>query len=356
MLSRVTNSWIYKQNLFLSLKMSLSTNLSFLFNLCLPLPLLLHLYQLLIPFLTLILSLLHHIDTQIIEDHFSDLPEVLSVFLPTDIIDNPSVHPEPSPVPLTAPSLAAVSIPLPIEILPRRSTKISKPPTYLQSYKCNAVSTRYPIANYVSNLNLSPSYSHFCSSISVLKEPTYYYQAVGDPNWEAAMATEIQALELNNTWYVVPLPSNKQAVGCKWVFKIKYKSDGTMERYKSRLVAKGYTQQEGLDYTETFSPVAKMVAVKLFLALVAVQGWTLQQLDVNNAFLHGDLHEEVYMSIPSGLHSKGELVCKLNKSFYGLGKHQGNRFPNSQPFSCNMVSYNLRQIIHCLSSNLVLHS
>ena len=145
------------------------------------------------------------------------------------------------------------------------------------------------------------------------------------------MAAEIDALEHNHTWSVVPLPPNKRAVGCKWVFKIKYKADGSIERYKAWLVAKSYTQQEGLDYTETFSPVAKMVTVKLFLALAAVQGWGLHQLDVNNAFLNGDLHEEVYMSLPPGLHgkgeldnkgeskeSKGELVCKLHKSLYGL--------------------------------------
>ena len=132
------------------------------------------------------------------------------------------------------------------------------------------------------------------------------------------MATELQALELNNTWSLVTLPPNKQAIGCKQVFKIKYRSDGNVERYKARLVAKGYTKKEGLDYIETFSLVAKMVTIKLFLALAAVHGQTLHKLDVNNAFLHGDLHEEMYLSLHPSLHSKGELVCKLNKSLYGL--------------------------------------
>ena len=117
------------------------------------------------------------------------------------------------------------------------------------------------------------------------------------------MAAEIDALEQNHTWSMVPLPPNKRIVGCKWVFRIKYKADSSIERYKVRLMAKGYTQQKGLDYTEIFSPVAKMVNVKLFLALVAMQGWILHQLDVNNAFLNGDLHKEIYMSFPFGLHS-----------------------------------------------------
>ncbi|XP_049358902.1 uncharacterized protein LOC125823596 [Solanum verrucosum] len=132
----------------------------------------------------------------------------------------------------------------------------------------------------------------------------------------STMTDELCALESNHTWEVVDLPPGKQAIGSKWVFKIKHK---VVDKYKARLVAKGYTQNEGLDYHETFSPVAKMITVRTLISVAASKDWSLIQMDVNNAFLQGDLHEEVYMSLPQGFYRQGKTrVCKLLKSLYGL--------------------------------------
>ena len=137
------------------------------------------------------------------------------------------------------------------------------------------------------------------------------------------MQAELEAMESNKTWSVCYLPEDKHTIGCKRVYKVKFNPDGSIELYKARLVAKGYTQQEGLDYLETFSPVAKLVTVKVLLPLAAKQKWHLVQLDANNAFLDGDLFEEVYMELPLGYLRQGEsivngkrLVCKLHKFIY----------------------------------------
>lgn len=159
----------------------------------------------------------------------------------------------------------------------------------------------------------------FLANITGLTEPTSYAQSIHDPNWRHVMHAELEALQQNNTWSMVPLPIGHKPIGCKWVYKIKYKSDGTIERYKARLVAKGYTQVEGIDYQETFSPTAKLTTLRCLITVAAARNWFIHQLDVQNAFLHGDLHEVVYMEPPPGLRRQWEnTVCRLNKSLYGL--------------------------------------
>lgn len=145
-------------------------------------------------------------------------------------------------------------------------------------------------------------------------EPSIYKQASQDPSWVEAMTKELQSLAANDTWEIVPLPPHKKAIGCRWIYKVKLKADGSLERFKAHLVAKGYTQEYGVDYLETFSPVVRMTTVRCVIAVAASKNWDLYQLDVNNAFLHGDLHEEVYMKPPEGLHYPPSMVCKLKKS------------------------------------------
>ena len=117
---------------------------------------------------------------------------------------------------------------------------------------------------------------------------------------------------------MVPLPSGKKAIGSKWVYKIKLKSDGTLERHKARLVAKGYNQLHGIDFQESFSPVVRMTTASCLIVVAVSRNWQLFQLDVNNDFLHGDLHEDVFMQVPEGMHCLTNMICKLKKSLYGL--------------------------------------
>ena len=134
------------------------------------------------------------------------------------------------------------------------------------------------------------------------------------------MDAEFQSLQKQATWSLVPLPPHKNVVTCKWVYKLKRHSDGSIARYKARLVARGYLQQYGMDYDETFSPVVKPATVRILLALAVQFGWELRQLDVSNAFLHGVLKEEVYMAQPQGYVDPAfpKHVCLLHKALYGL--------------------------------------
>ncbi|GJX03543.1 ribonuclease H-like domain-containing protein [Tanacetum coccineum] len=156
------------------------------------------------------------------------------------------------------------------------------------------------------------------SSVSPL--PKSYRDAFSDPNWQNAMRDEYSALIKNKTWVLVPRPTDTNIVRCMWLFRHKHLADGTLSRYKARLVANGSTQLEGVDVDETFSPVVKPGTIRTVLSLAASRHWPIHQLDVKNAFLHGDLSETVYMHQPPGFRDSKypDHVCLLQRSLYGL--------------------------------------
>jgi hypothetical protein len=151
-------------------------------------------------------------------------------------------------------------------------------------------------------------------------EPYSVDDALADTNWKNAMDLEYGALMKNKSWHLVPPMKGRNVVGCKWVYKIKRKQDGSLDRYKARLVAKGFKQRYGIDYDDTFSPVVKIATIHIVLSIVVSRGWNLRQLDVQNAFLHGYLEEEVYMQQLPGYEdpARSNYVCKLDKALYGL--------------------------------------
>ena len=149
--------------------------------------------------------------------------------------------------------------------------------------------------------------------------PTCYSHAVKHDCWRQAMQEEIAALEANDTSNIEPCPSTIVPLGCKWVYSVKVCSDGSLDRYKARLVVLRNNQEYGVNYEETFDPVAKMTTIRMILALAAANDWPPRQMDVKNAFLHGDHKECIYMKPPSGLFSSlTSNVCNFRRSLYGL--------------------------------------
>ena len=183
------------------------------------------------------------------------------------------------------------------ETIPRRSERQRQPPDY-----------------YGVRLNLS---SEMSSEPTTMEEATTCSEI---SKWIQAMEIEMKSLKENDVWELMELPKGKKTVGSKWVYKVKTGADGSVERYKARLVAQGFTQKYGTDYDETFCPVVRMESLRALIALSVQFDLQLHQVDVTTAFLNGELEEEVYMQQPKGFIHKGEehLVCKLKKSLYGL--------------------------------------
>jgi hypothetical protein len=162
-------------------------------------------------------------------------------------------------------------------------------------------------------------------TLSAITEPTSLQQAVTDPGWKKAMDEEYSSLMRNHTWDLVPPRKEVNLIDSRWVFKVKKKVDGSVERVKARLVAKGYKQRFGIDYFDTYSPVVKPTTIRIILSLVVSQGWTMRQVDIQNAFLHGVLQKEVYMRQPAGYADSDKpsnYICNLTSHSMGSNKLQ----------------------------------
>ena len=149
-------------------------------------------------------------------------------------------------------------------------------------------------------------------------EPITIEEAIQNKEWKTAMDQELKSMQKHNVWKLVDLPSGKVPLKCKWIFRIKKDSEGNVLRHKARLVTCGYSQKYGIDYNETFSPVAKFDSIRSILSIAALKRMKLSQFDITTAFLYADLKEDIYMEQPPGYNYGSGKVCKLKKSLYGL--------------------------------------
>jgi hypothetical protein len=151
-------------------------------------------------------------------------------------------------------------------------------------------------------------------------DPIAFDEAIKDSKWRKAMDAEIEAIERNHTWELMELPEGEKTVGVKWIYRTKLNEKGEVDKFKARLVAKGYTQKYGIDYSEVFAPVARHDTIRMIISLAAMNEWTVFQLDVKSAFLHGELVEQVFVDQPPGYVKKGSkhMVYKLKRALYGL--------------------------------------
>lgn len=180
-------------------------------------------------------------------------------------------------------------------------------------------------------------------NIADILTPQTYEEAISSPqaeNWKEAINDELNSLEKNQTWELVPLPKDSNVIGSKWVFKIKHLPNGKIDRFKARLCAKGFAQMEGVDFSETFSPTSRFDTIRVILALAVQRKWKMLQIDVKTAFLYGNIDETIFMQPPPGLDVTADLVCKLKRSLYGL--KQASRCWN-KTFSEFLTNYGFKQ-------------
>lgn len=184
----------------------------------------------------------------------------------------------------------------------------------------------------------NPKYANVAATTPPTPPPTSVRAALRDPEWKAAMQEEFGALQANGTWTLVPRPPHANVITGKWIFKNKLHPDGSLERRKARWVVRGFSQRPGVDFHQTFSPVIKPTSIRTVLHLAAVRRWPVHQLDVKNAFLHGDLAERVYCHQPAGFvdDTRPNQVCLLVKSLYGLKQAPRAWFQRLRNYLCTI--------------------
>jgi hypothetical protein len=199
--------------------------------------------------------------------------------------------------------------------------KTRKCPVWLEATLQEAERLKAPSGTF-REINKPKRFSSYvaCMAKLINEEPTTFEEAIKKKQWKEAMTKEYQSIMKNDVWEIVPRPKEKSVVTSRWVYKIKHAVDGSIEKYKARFVARGFSQKEGEDYDETFAPVSRYTSIRAIIFLAASVGWSLHQMDEKIYFLNGAIEEEVYIEQPQGfeVHSKDTHVCKLKKSLYGL--------------------------------------
>jgi hypothetical protein len=210
-------------------------------------------------------------------------------------------------------------------------TEVQEPPQMTFSHKINPTWEReliqdgekYGVPEGTSRqVKRTKTFSSYTALMCDLldEEPTCFEEAFQKKEWADAMTEEYQSIIKNNVWEIVPRQKGKDVVSSKWLFKIKHAIDGSIEKYKARFVTHGFSQKEGIDYEETFAPIARYTSIRTIIALAAKMKWKLHQMGVKTAFLNGVLEEEVYIEQPQGfeIEDRKSHVCRLKKALYGL--------------------------------------
>ncbi|GKA69040.1 retrovirus-related pol polyprotein from transposon TNT 1-94 [Tanacetum coccineum] len=184
-------------------------------------------------------------------------------------------------------------------------------------------------------------------NIKEVIEPKIVNEALGDESWVVAMQEELNQFIANDIWDLVPLPKNQSIIGTKWVYRNKLDENGSVSRNKVRLVAQGYNQQEGIDYDETYSPVAILESIRILLAIACVHDFKLYQMDMKSAFLNGFINEEVYVDQPLGFinFEKPNYVYKLKKALYSLKQASKAWYDRLKAFLLKRQCFSFHQLL-----------